>query len=108
MIRQAMRPPINVLSRLDPETYAVSSPAVVTPAIRSSEHLKRFPELRDMRKASGPAAMFPEHCQTIKRVDLVMTPLRMALWECGRQGHPAEPDQIRAHSDAGSQYTSVA
>ena len=37
-----------------------------------------------------------------------MIPLRMALWERGRQGRPIEPNQLRAHSDAGSQYTSVA
>jgi transposase InsO family protein len=48
------------------------------------------------------------HAQTSKHVDLVMTPLRMALWERGRAGHPVVPDQLRAHSDAGSQYTSVA
>ena len=42
-----------------------------------------------------------------KHVDLVMIPLRMALWERGRQGHPVQPRQLRAHSDAGSQYTAV-
>lgn len=48
------------------------------------------------------------HAQTTKHVDLVMIPLRMALWERARQGHPVEPWQLRAHSDAGSQYTAVA
>ena len=48
------------------------------------------------------------HAQTTKHVDLVMIPLRMALWERGRQGHPIQPDQLRAHSDAGSQYVSLA
>lgn len=48
------------------------------------------------------------HAQTTKHVSLVMIPLRMALWERERQGHPIEPDWLRAHSDAGSQYTSVA
>ena len=43
------------------------------------------------------------HAQTTKHVDLVMIPLRMALWERARQGHPVEPWQLRAHSDAGSQ-----
>jgi transposase InsO family protein len=47
------------------------------------------------------------HAQTTKHVELVMIPLRMALWECGRQGHPVQPKQLRAHSDAGSQYTSL-
>ena len=28
-------------------------------------------------------------------------PLTMALWERARQGHPVEPWQLRAHSDAG-------
>ncbi|QGF23409.1 IS3 family transposase [Raineyella fluvialis] len=47
------------------------------------------------------------HAQTTKHVDLVMIPLRMALWERARQGHPVRPRQLRAHSDAGSQYTAV-
>jgi putative transposase len=48
------------------------------------------------------------HAQTTKHVELVMIPLRMALWERGRQGHPVAPQQLRAHSDAGSQYVSLA
>lgn len=48
------------------------------------------------------------HAQTTKHVDIVMIPLRMALWERGRQGHPIQPDQLRAHSGAGSQYVSLA
>lgn len=48
------------------------------------------------------------HAQTTKHVELVMIPLRMALWERGRQGHPVQPEQLRAHSDAGSQYVSLA
>jgi putative transposase len=48
------------------------------------------------------------HAQTSKHVELVMIPLRMGLWERGRQGHPIQPKQLRAHSDAGSQYVSLA
>lgn len=47
------------------------------------------------------------HAQTSKHIDLVMIPLRIALWERDRQGHTVGPDQLRAHSDAGSQYTSL-
>lgn len=47
------------------------------------------------------------HAQTTKHVDLVMIPLRMALWQRGREGHPVGPGQLRHHSDAGSQYTSI-
>lgn len=47
------------------------------------------------------------HAQTTKHTDLVMIPLRIALWERDRQGRPIQPDQLRAHSDAGSQYTSL-
>lgn len=47
------------------------------------------------------------HAQTSKHVDLVMIPLRIALWQRGREGHPIRPKQLRAHSDAGSQYTSI-
>ncbi len=47
------------------------------------------------------------HIQTTKHVELVMIPLRMALWERDRQGHPVAAGQLRAHSDAGSQYTAI-
>jgi putative transposase len=47
------------------------------------------------------------HAQTTKHVELVMIPLRMSLWERDRQGHPIQPRQLRAHSDAGSQYTAL-
>jgi len=42
-----------------------------------------------------------------KRTDLVLTPLRIALWDRDRQGTPVEPGQLLHHSDAGSQYTSI-
>ena len=48
------------------------------------------------------------HAQTTKHVELVMIPLRMALWERARDGRPVQPEQLRAHSDAGSQYVSLA
>lgn len=47
------------------------------------------------------------HAQTTKHTDLVMTPLKMALWERAREGHPVRAGELIAHSDAGSQYTSV-
>jgi len=47
------------------------------------------------------------HASTTKETDLVMIPLRMALWERGREGHPAVAGQLIHHSDAGSQYTSI-
>lgn len=47
------------------------------------------------------------HAQTTKHTDLVMIPLRMALWERDRQGHRVGPRQLIHHSDAGSQYTSI-
>lgn len=47
------------------------------------------------------------HAQTSKHVDLVMIPLRMALWERDRQGHAIAAKQLIHHSDAGSQYTSI-
>ena len=36
-----------------------------------------------------------------------MLPLQMGLWERGRQGRPVQPQQLRTHSDAGSQYVSL-
>jgi len=47
------------------------------------------------------------HAATSMVTDLVMTPLRMALWQRNREGHPALPGQLIHHSDAGSQYTSI-
>lgn len=47
------------------------------------------------------------HASTNKSTDLVMTPLRMALWQRERDGHPVVAGQLIHHSDAGSQYTSI-
>jgi putative transposase len=47
------------------------------------------------------------HADTSKATDLVMTPLRMALWQRGHEGHPIDRGQLVHHSDAGSQYTSI-
>jgi transposase InsO family protein len=48
------------------------------------------------------------HASTSKETDLVMTPLRMALWQRDRDGHPVPAgagadDGLIHHSDAGSQ-----
>jgi transposase InsO family protein len=45
------------------------------------------------------------HAATSKATDLVMIPLRMALWARDREGHRPAPGQLICHSDAGSQYT---
>jgi len=42
------------------------------------------------------------HAATDKRTDLVLTPLRIALWDRNRQGQPVHPGQLLHHSDAGS------
>lgn len=47
------------------------------------------------------------HAATSKHTDLVMIPLRMALWQRAYEGQPAELGQLIHHSDAGSQYTSI-
>jgi putative transposase len=47
------------------------------------------------------------HAASTKHTDLVLTPLRIALWDRQRQGTPVEPGQLLHHSDAGSQYTSI-
>jgi transposase InsO family protein len=47
------------------------------------------------------------HAATDRRTDLVLTPLRIALWDRNRHGTPVEPGQLLHHSDAGSQYTSI-
>ena len=47
------------------------------------------------------------HAASDRRTSLVLTPLRIALWDRDRQGTPIEPGQLLHHSDAGSQYTSI-
>ena len=47
------------------------------------------------------------HVGASMHTELVMVPLRMALWQRDREGHPATAGELIAHSDAGSQYTSV-
>ena len=47
------------------------------------------------------------HAATDRRTDLVLTPLRIALWDRDRHGTPVVPGQLLHHSDAGSQYTSI-
>ena len=42
-----------------------------------------------------------------KATELVMDPLRMALWQREREGHPIVAGELIGHADAGSQYTSV-
>jgi len=44
---------------------------------------------------------------TSKDVNLVMAPLRTAIWQRQREGHPIEPGELIGHVDAGSQYTSI-
>ncbi|MGW5525292.1 IS3 family transposase [Gordonia sp. NPDC003950] len=46
------------------------------------------------------------HASTSKTVELVMIPLRMALWYRAHEGHPVIAGELIHHSDAGSQYTS--
>jgi putative transposase len=47
------------------------------------------------------------HAMTTKPADLVLTPLRMAAWSRGQQGHPLVRGELVHHSDAGSQYTAI-
>jgi hypothetical protein len=45
------------------------------------------------------------HVTTGRDAELVMTPLRMVIWRCEREGHPLERDELIGHAYAGSQYT---
>jgi putative transposase len=47
------------------------------------------------------------HAMTSKVTDLVLIPLRMAVWDRDRHGQPIVPGQLVHHNDAGSQYTSL-
>ena len=43
------------------------------------------------------------HVTTTKHTDLVMIPLRMALWQRDREGRPITAGELICHADAGSQ-----
>jgi len=47
------------------------------------------------------------HAATDKRTDLVLIPVRIAMWDRDRHGNPVRPGELLHHSDAGSQYTSL-
>lgn len=47
------------------------------------------------------------HAASSKHTDLVLVPVRMALWQRDRDGHRVVGGQLAHHSDAGSQYTSL-
>ena len=47
------------------------------------------------------------HAATVKTTPLVLTPLRMAIWQRDHDGHPITPGELIQHSDAGSQYVAV-
>ena len=47
------------------------------------------------------------HAHTVRDADLVLTPLKMAIWQRGREGHPIEHGELIGHSDAGRQYTAI-
>lgn len=47
------------------------------------------------------------HAATNKETDLVMIPLRMALWQRDREGHPITAGELICHADAGSPSTRV-
>ena len=38
------------------------------------------------------------HAATAKTTPLVLTPLRIALWDRDRHGHPVQPGELIAHS----------
>ena len=61
--------------------------------------------------SSGQAVGASENAQSetvhIPKNTLVLTPLRIELWDRDRHGHPVQPGELIAHSDAGSQYTSL-
>jgi len=47
------------------------------------------------------------HAATVRDVELVMTPLRIALWQRDREGNPITHGELICHSDAGGQYTAI-
>jgi len=47
------------------------------------------------------------HAATVRDADLVLTPLKMAIWQRDREGHPIEPGELVGHSGAGRQYKAI-
>lgn len=47
------------------------------------------------------------HAAPVRDADLVLVPLKMAIWQREREGHPIEPGELIGHSDAGRQYTAI-
>ena len=47
------------------------------------------------------------HVHATRHADLVMIPLRIALWQRDHDGNPPAYKELICHSDAGTQYTSV-
>ena len=47
------------------------------------------------------------HVSTTRTTDLVLTCLRMAVWQREHDGHPVIPGELIHHHDAGSQYTAL-
>jgi putative transposase len=47
------------------------------------------------------------HAAGVRDAELVLTPLKIAIWQRDREGHPIEPGQLIGHSDAGRQYTAI-
>lgn len=47
------------------------------------------------------------HAATTKTTELVMIPLRMAIWQRSREDRAVVPGKLISHSDAGSQYTAL-
>ena len=48
------------------------------------------------------------HAQIAKHFELMMIPLRMGLWQRGKQSRPIQPKRLRAHSDAEPHYVFLA
>jgi putative transposase len=47
------------------------------------------------------------HASTTRTTDLVLTCLRMAVWQRQHDGHPVVPGELIHHHDAGAQYTAL-
>ena len=94
--------PLPKLAEAPKPTIQVPKPVKPKPKPQPPKPVEKKPEPPKQQPAGG---MFD--VGATKQTDLVMIPLRMALWQRGREGHPARPGELIHHSDAGSQYTSI-
>ena len=96
---------VNTPTRKAPRTGPAASERTASPA--ASTEPVTYCAATATAICAIPQKIVAWHAATDKRTPLVLTPLRMALWDRDRNGTPVLAGQLVHHHDAGSQYTSI-